>query len=175
LRPLPKPQHNSESKNNNDISNSNNKTDKTRKKSLPSPRDTLGSCPGKLRHCPTCSRTSKSIGRLIDNPDGSLYAGKWCKTLQCMLCNQQWHVCTDCSQIKQHLIDNKLLRLHYRRCHILDYAGETVNARRLRLPVKRLGQSNSQTLSEQHHSIWLSLSSDDKDFLALRTSKRGNL
>jgi hypothetical protein len=108
--------------------------------------DKLGSCPGKLRHCPSCTKTSKSVGVLIENPSGTLFAGRGCKSLKCPLCKTKWHVCTECYPMKVHLVDDKLLRLHYCQFHIIDYEGETVNTRRLEVTRMRLSNEEKNNL-----------------------------
>jgi hypothetical protein len=100
--------------------------------------DPLVSCPGKLRHCPVCPRSNVAHGVVIRNPEGNLYDGKWCKTLCCRICKTEWHVCTECSKIKTHLLISQSLRNHYRTFHIMDYKGYSVNDKRLLLIRSRL-------------------------------------
>jgi hypothetical protein len=58
--------------------------------------------------------------------------------------------------MKVHLVDDKLLWLHYCRFHIVDHEGETVNTRRL--DVKRMRISN-----EEKNNLGLAQSSEESE------------
>ena len=92
--------------------------------------DALGVCPKKLQFCPSCKRSVLTIGRVVPNPDGTLYHGTWIKTLECSSCSRNWHVCTECHDMRNHLKDNTQLRRHWRVFHQFDYAEKTVADRR---------------------------------------------
>jgi hypothetical protein len=76
-----------------------------------------GNCPGVLRFCHNCN--SKSHGVLIANPaiGGRNRDQLWWKTLECEECTAQWFICTECPNIRKHMIVFSDVRAHYSRCH----------------------------------------------------------
>jgi hypothetical protein len=54
------------------------------------------------------------------------------------ICKTEWHVCTECSKMKTHLLNSQSLRNHYRTFHIMDYKGNSINDKRFLLIRSRL-------------------------------------
>jgi hypothetical protein len=88
--------------------------------------DGLGKCPKALRICPYCVGPEIQQGVLVPNPvikNGNHYFD-WIRTMECRHCRRKWFVCHLCSRIRNHILDNTMLRKHHRLYHDIEYVSK---------------------------------------------------